>query len=80
MSRKVFVETIVKFDIEGNITPLSITWEDGRVYEIDRITDVRRAASLKAGGMGWRYTCIIRRKETFLFYDLCDKKWFMEGK
>lgn len=80
MSRKVFVETIVKFDLEGNMTPLSITWENGHIYEIDKITDVRRAASLKAGGMGWRYTCVIEKKEKYLFYDLCDKKWFVEGK
>lgn len=80
MSRKVFVETIVKFDIEGNMMPLSITWENGHIYEIDKITDVRRAASLKAGGMGWRYACVIEKKETYLFYDLCDKKWFVDGK
>lgn len=80
MPKKVFVATIVKFDVDGNISPLSITWEDGKIYKIDRITDVRRAASLKAGGMGWRYTCIIQSKEKYLFYDLCDKKWFMEGK
>ena len=54
MARKVFVEVTVRFDTEGKITPLSLLWEDGTVYEIDRVLDVRRAASLKAGGMGMR--------------------------
>lgn len=60
--------------------PLSITWENQHIYQIDKITDVCRAASLKAGGMGLRYSCIINRKPTYLFYDLCDKKWFVEGR
>ena len=47
MVRKVYVEVTAKFDTEGNITPLSVTWEDGTVYEIDRILDKRRAAILK---------------------------------
>ena len=54
MVRKVYVEVTAKFDTEGNITPLSVTWEDGTVYEIDRILDKRRAASIKAGGIGMR--------------------------
>ena len=49
---KVYVGVDARFDTEGRIMPLSITWEDGRVYGIDRVLDMRRAASLKAGGAG----------------------------
>ena len=45
MARKVFVEVTAKFDTEGRIIPLSLLWEDGTVYEINRVLDVRRAAS-----------------------------------
>ena len=48
MVRKVYVEITAKFDTDGNITPLSVTWEDGTVYTIDKVVDKRRAASLKA--------------------------------
>ena len=68
MSRKVFVKVTASFDTDGRITPLSLEWEDGRLYTIDRITDLRRAASLKAGGMGLRYTVIINGKQSYLFY------------
>lgn len=78
MVRKVYVEVTAKFDTEGNITPLSVTWEDGTVYEINRVLDQRRAASLKAGGIGIRYTCRILGRETYLFYE--DPRWFVEGK
>ena len=78
MIRKVYVEVTARFDVEGRITPLCIHWEDGRNYEIDRVLDVRRAASLKAGGQGIRYTVQIKRKTTYLFYE--SPKWFVEGK
>ena len=78
MVRKVYVEVTAKFDTEGNITPLSVTWEDGMVYEIDRILDRRRAASLKAGGIGMRYTCRILGQRSYLYYE--DPRWFVEGK
>jgi len=78
MARKVYVEVTAKFDTEGNITPLSVTWEDGTVYEIDRILDKRRAASIKAGGIGMRYTCLISGRQSYLYYE--EPRWFVEGK
>ncbi|HHT94225.1 MAG TPA: hypothetical protein PLI11_05340 [Clostridia bacterium] len=74
--KKVFVEVIAKFDPDGVVTPLAIIWEDGRRFEIDRVLDMRRAASLKAGGIGIRYTCRIRNKETYLYYE--GPNWFVE--
>ena len=76
--RKVYVEVIARFDAEGNIKPLTVIWEDGRVFEIDKVLDIRRAASLKAGGIGVRYTCRIRGRETFLWYE--EPRWYVEGK
>lgn len=75
---KVFIEVITKHDIHGNVRPLSIKWEDGRVFEVDRLIDVRQAASLKGGGVGMRYTCNIRGRQVHLFNDM--GKWFMERK
>ena len=44
MARKVYVEVTARFDTDGRITPLSLTWEDGTVFEIGRVLDCRRAA------------------------------------
>ena len=65
---------------DGRLFPLSFIWEDGDRYEINRISDVRRAASLKAGGTGIRYTVRVRQKETFMFLEEDGEthKWFME--
>lgn len=75
--RKVYVEVEVLFDIDGRMVPKSIHWEDGRVYQIDKVLDSRRAASLKAGGQGIRYLCRIHGKEKYLYYD--EPKWFVEA-
>ncbi|HHW90117.1 MAG TPA: hypothetical protein GX745_04355 [Clostridiales bacterium] len=72
---KKFVEVIAKYNQEGQIRPLKIIWEDGRVFDIQRITDIRPAASLKAGGVGLRYTCIISRKKVYLFLE--NNQWFI---
>lgn len=78
MSRKIIVDVTARFDTQGHLTPLSLTWEDGTVYAIDAVLDVRRAASLKAGGMGIRYTVSISGKKRYLYYE--QPKWFVEGK
>lgn len=78
MSSKVFVEVTARHDTHGNVRPLSIKWEDGRVFEIDRLLDVRQAPALKAGGVGIRYTCRICNKQVYLFDD--EGKWFVERK
>lgn len=72
------MDVTVKFDKEGNITPLSVTWKDGMIYEIDKVVDKRRAASLKAGGIGMRYTCRILNQDSYLFYE--EPRWFVEAK
>lgn len=78
MTRKVYVDVAALFDTQGIIMPMYLKWEDGTLYYVDRILDIRRAASLKAGGAGIRYTCRIAGKETFLFLE--ETRWFVEGK
>lgn len=66
------------FRSDGAILPLEIRWEDGRRYPIDRVLDIRRAASLKAGGAGIRYTCRIGGHPKYLFLE--ENKWFVEAR
>ncbi len=73
---KVFVEVTARHLKNGAIRPLTLRWEDDRVFAIDRVTDVRVAASLKAGGQGLRYTCKIAGKQVYLFCD--EGQWFVE--
>lgn len=50
---KVYVGVKAQFKPDGKLLPFSIIWENGKEFEIDHIVDVRRAASLKAGGAGY---------------------------
>ena len=74
---KTFVKVTAEHDESGQVRPLFLTWKDGRKYEIDRVTDVRQAPSLKGGGLGMRYTVKVRGKEVYLFED--EGRWFVEG-
>lgn len=76
--RKVYVSVLAEMTPTGYAQPKVITWEDGTHYEIDQIKDVRKAASLKAGGTGIRYRVRIGRTETNLFLE--ENRWFVEGK
>lgn len=78
-SCKVYVDVNATFTRDGRLLPNSFVWRDGHVYEVQRITDIRRAASLRAGGVGMRYTCIVDGRESHLFYEE-NNLWFMESK
>lgn len=75
---KHYVEVITRTCTDGKVIPLSITWDDGRVFTVDEVVDVRRAASLKVGGIGIRYICVIKGTRTFLYFE--DPLWFVEEK
>ena len=78
MAHRAYVKVIVSVDETGKVRPLSIEWEDGRIFYVDRLLDVRRAASTKAGGQGMRYTLKIMNRETYLFED--EGRWFVEAR
>jgi hypothetical protein len=79
---KIYVDVMEKRTKDGRLIPISFVWEDGSEYDIDKVLDVRNAASLKAGGAGVRYTVKVRKKETFIYLeeDGGVLRWFMERK
>lgn len=74
---KTFVNVIVQHNSDGTKTPLEIRFDNGRRFEIDRVTERRRAAATKVGGTGIRYTIYIRGQERKLFED--EGLWFVEA-
>lgn len=61
---------------DGKVVPLEIEWENGQIFVIDKVCDVRKVASTKGGGKGQRYTCRIKGKEKYLFLD--EYFWWVE--
>ena len=65
--------------------PKSLKWEDGRVYAIDRVLDLRPSFSQKAGGQGDLYLVRVSGREAHLYFERCTGsftgspgRWFME--
>ena len=79
---KVYVDVNVDHFSDGRVLPRSFIWEDGNRYDIDRVVDICRAVSLKAGGSGLRFTVQVGGKKTFMFLeeDHGIDRWFMERK
>ena len=74
--QKEYVSILAQIHMDGVIQPLCVLLEDGRKYDIDEVKDKCRAASLKAGGCGIRYTIRIGVRDTYLFDE--DGRWFVE--
>ncbi|MBQ8000163.1 MAG: hypothetical protein IJ298_02965 [Ruminococcus sp.] len=75
---KQYVSVTARFDCDGNLLPVSIHWKDGRSFEIDKILDIRYAASMKEGGVGIRYSCRIAGQQRYLFLE--DNRWFVDSR
>ncbi|MCL2820882.1 MAG: hypothetical protein FWD38_08680 [Oscillospiraceae bacterium] len=81
--KRVYVELLARYSKDGTMVPAMLKWEDGTMYEIDRVLDVRRAAS-EAGSMGIRYTVRILGKERRIFFEdtyseTGKPRWFVES-
>ena len=79
MSKRVFVKVIISIDEIGKVTPIQLTWPDGREFLIDRLLDVRPAPA-KSGGSGIRYTCRIQGREVPIYQDPIYGKWWCDGR
>lgn len=79
------MDVVASFNAEGTLIALKLTWEDGTEYIIDRITDIRQAAAMKAGGQGDRYTIQVNGKQSYMFFERNASirgnnigRWFVE--
>ena len=88
LARKVYVRVHAAFGTDGSISPEVIEWEDGTKDRIDRVLDVRRAASMRAGGSGIRYRVRVvwdtpegqpAQAVSYIWRE-DDNKWFVEAK
>ena len=76
--KKLYVDVVARIDSDGTVTPLTVIWENGKKFEIDRVLSVQRAYATKVGGTGIRYEISVSGKRTYLFED--EGKWFVEAK
>lgn len=58
------------------VIPLFVVADNSVKYSIDQVLKKQRAASLKHGGIGIRYTVKIHNQIRWLYYE--DPGWFIE--
>ncbi len=73
---KRYVDVITLMKKDGSMLPVMLVWDNGAKYSIDRIVEVRKAAS-QVGGCGILYKCKIEGKERNLFFE--RNRWFIES-
>ena len=75
---KEYVSVTARFDCDGNLIPVAIHWRDGRYFEIEKVLDIKYAASVKEGGADIRYSCRIAGQRRYLFLE--ENRWFVDSK
>ena len=75
---KNYVGVLALYEPNGDIRPLEIILKDGYRYPIDTVKQVCSAASLKSGGIGTRFTCVIRGQLRYLYLEEKQQRWFVE--
>jgi|GEM_PF-959242 len=75
---KKYVDVISCDNADGSKEPIAIWWDKGILYKIDKVTGREHCASLKAGGAGIRYTCVIEGHAGKYIW-LEDTRWFVEA-
>ena len=50
-----FIDVEATMQTSGIPIPNKIIWDSGKVYEIDKVLEIKKRASTKGGGAGLRY-------------------------
>jgi hypothetical protein len=75
--QKKYVSVDCTISSDGKLIPKTIHYDDMHKFEVDKVLEMREAASLKVGGCGIRYKVRIMNKETYIFFDDGEFKWFI---
>lgn len=70
---KIPIEVMLKCMTDGKMLPLCIKWQNGCIYEIERIIDIKPRGPYSA-----IYKVMINGKQRCLYYE--NKKWLVESK
>lgn len=79
---KLYVPVVLHVSEDGKITPKQIkAGYEGEWVKVLKVKDSCRRASLRVGGVGIRYTCVVNLNDTqrdIYLYDE-DGKWYVES-
>lgn len=81
---KLYVDVIARFTTDGDLVPLKIILPQEAIrdgahrseFDIQKVLEVRHAASMKVGGYGLRYKVLIDGKAKHVWQD--QDGWYVE--
>lgn len=71
-TERLYVKVTSDFDATGFMQPRAITWEDGRIFTVDKVKDFRPAAAMGSDQSGDCYTVMIHGAEKLLYFERTD--------
>ena len=71
---KVYVTVNCQCREDGNVTPLSVIWHDGRIWDITRV--IHSSKSVDGEYEGIRYTVLIGSAEKYIYQ--VGSRWYVE--
>lgn len=84
-TEKIYVKVNSDFDSTGYMQPRSITWDDGRTFQIQQVKSFRPAPDMGSSQNSDCYIVIIKGEEKHLFFERTDPifasrigRWFVE--
>ncbi|WP_295090968.1 hypothetical protein [Ruminococcus sp.] len=82
---RVYVKVNSDFDSTGYMQPRSITWSDGRVFQIEAVKDFRPAGTHHDSPTCDCYTVVIRGETKYLYFQKVNNqhvsrigRWYVE--
>lgn len=82
---RVYVKVTSDFDSTGYMQPRSITWKDGRVFQIEAVKDFRPAGTHHDSPTCDCYTVVIRGETKYLYFQKVNNqhvsrigRWYVE--
>lgn len=75
---KAYIKVMGTFEIDGSFTPTKIEWEDGSLYDVEKVVRFAPRASSCGGGPTMRYEVKIWGQTKYLFRETDTDKWFVE--
>lgn len=59
--------------------PLSLVWEDGRIFAVDKVKAAEPRPARVGAVLPIRYTCTIAGREKWLYFEPDRMRWFVEA-
>lgn len=82
---RVYVKVNSDFDSTGYMQPRTITWRDGRVFQIEAVKDFRPAGSHHDSPTCDCYTVIVKGEKKYLYFERSNShhasllgRWYVE--